>query len=119
MSSHKVPFEFYQSPLEQRCCKDTTGTLVVDRMGCVIPVDTTAGVAGLTLAEPTKAGIIATVVREAGTNNLVLTITNGCDASGHTQLTFGSVGAFVTLISLDLGGTKYWRVLSSEGVTFA
>lgn len=119
MSSHKTAFEMYKSPLEQMPHKATTGTLVINRYGCVIPVDTTAGAAALTLAVPTKAGIIGTVFLEVDGGDLTLTVTNGYNADADTSITFADAGDFVTFISIDIAGTKYWRVLAQEGTNVA
>lgn len=115
MSAHKVPFEFYQSPIEQMPHKATTGTLVVDRFGCVIPVDTTAGAAALTLARPTKAGILGTVQLEVDGGDLTLTVTGGYNAAADTSIVFADAGDFVMFYSFDVAGTLYWRVLRNVG----
>ena len=119
MGAHKVAFEMYQSALEQMPHKATTGTLVIDRFGCVIPVDTTAGAAALTLARPTKAGILGTVLLEVDGGDLTLTVTGGYNADADTSLTFADAGDFVTFYSFDIAGTKYWRVLGHEGTNVA
>ncbi len=119
MSSHKTAFEMYKSPLEQMPHKATTGTLVVDRFGCVIPVDTTAGAAALTLARPTKSGIIATVYLEVDGGDLTLTVTGGYNADGDTSITFADAGDRVTFLSYDLAGTLYWGAIAHEGTNIA
>jgi len=119
MSGHKVPFEFYQSPLMQMPHKATTGTLTIDRMGCVIPVDTTAGAAALTLAQPSKAGIMGSIVLEVDNGDLTLTVTGGYNADATTSITFADAGDFVTFYSIKVGSSYYWRVLSHEGTNVA
>ncbi len=115
MSGHNTAYHMFQSPLSQAPHKATTGTLVIDRYGCVIPVDTTAGAAALTLARPTKAGIIGTVVLAVDGGDLTLTVTGGYNADADTSITYADAGDFVTYHSIDVGGTLYWRVLAQEG----
>ena len=119
MSSHKVPFEFYRSPLAQMPHKATTGTLVMDRMGCVIPVDTTAGAAALTLARPTKAGILGSIVLAVDNGDLTLTVTGGYNADADTSITFADAQDFIVVYSIESGGSYYWRVIAHEGTNVA
>jgi len=116
MPPHRTPFDFYKAPLEQLPHKAVTGTLYIDRMMGVIPVDTTAGAAALTLARPTKAGIIGAVLLDTdGGSDLTLTVTGGYNAAGSTSITYADAGDLVVFYSIDIAGTKYWRVLRSVG----
>lgn len=119
MSGHRTPFELYQSPLAQRPYRATTGTLVVDRQGCVIPVNTAAGAASLTLARPTKEGIVGSVVLIVDGGDLTLTVTGGYNADGDTSITLADAGDFVTFMSFKIGSAYYWRVLAQEGTNAA
>lgn len=119
MPPHNLPFHFYQAPLEQEPFKATSGTVVVDRMLGVIPVDTTAGAAAVTLSAPTKAGIIGAVVLDKDNGDLTLTVTNGYNADADTDIIFDDAGDFVVFYSIDVDGTKYWRVLKQGGTDAA
>lgn len=119
MPPHNTPFQFYQSPLEQQPHKTAAGTLTIDRMFGVIPVDTTVGAAALTLAVPTKAGIVGAVVLDTDNGDLTLTVTNGYNADADTDIVFDDAGDFVVFYSIDVAGTKYWRVLGQEGTNAA
>ncbi len=115
MSVHNAPFQFYQSPLAQRMVTETSN-ITFDRMGCVIPVDSTAVAVAATLLAPTRAGIIGTVVLAVvGGNDLTLTVTNSYNANDDTGIVFTDAQDFVTLISIESGGTFYWRVIGHEG----
>jgi len=39
--------------------------------------------------------------------------------TGNNTLTFGAVGDFIGLISIDVNGTLYWRVLINDGVALS
>lgn len=117
MSSHKVPFEMYKSPLSQAPQKGTTGNITIDRSPCYVPVDTTAGAAALTLNAPTKRGIYATICLEVDNGDLTLTVTDGYNEDGDTSITFDSAGNWLFLASIDVGGTPRWQIVSQEGTT--
>ena len=119
MSTHKVPFEMYQSPLSQMPHKATTGNLVADRNPCYIPVDTTAGAAALTLVRPTKAGIFCSVILAVDNGDLTLTVTGGYNFDEATSITFDDAGDFVMFYSIDIGGTLRWQAIAQEGTNVA
>ena len=114
--THNTPFHFYQSPLSQVTFTAATGNIAFDRMGCVIPVNTTVGSgSALTLLAPTKAGIIGSVVLTVDGGDLVLTVTNGYNFNEDTDITFDSARDSVTFMSIEIAGTFYWWVLGHEG----
>uniref|UniRef100_A0A6M3IJS1 Putative structural protein n=1 Tax=viral metagenome TaxID=1070528 RepID=A0A6M3IJS1_9ZZZZ len=117
MPGHSEAFKMYQSAISQKPHKATTGTLTIDRYGCVIPVDTTAGAAALTLARPTKAGIVGGIVLTVDGGDLTLTVTGGYNAGAETVIVFADAGDFLMVYSIDVGGTYYWRVVSQEGTS--
>ena len=115
MPPHNIPFQFYQSPLSQMPVT-AAGNIAFDRMGCVIPADTTDGAMTLVLAVPTKAGIIGMVVLAVDNGDLTLTVTDGYNADGDTSITFADAKDFVTFQSIETtAGNYYWRVLGQEG----
>ncbi len=120
MSGHNIPFEFYQSPLSQPMVTETSD-ITIDRMGCVIPVNTTAAAVTATLAAPIKAGIIGTVVLavDGGGYDLTLTVTGGYNLDAVTDIAFDDAQDFVTFMSIESDGTFYWRVLGQEGTDAA
>jgi hypothetical protein len=117
--THNWPFAGYQAPLSMKPVKSTTGKIVIDRMAAVVPVDTTAGAAAITLARPTKAGIVASIVLVVDNGDLTLTVTGGYNADADTSITFADAGDFVRFISFKVGSYYYWRVLASEGTNVA
>jgi len=79
----------------------------------------TGGAEARTLEQPSKAGLIHTVVLDTDGGDLTLTVTGGYNADGATSLTFGDAGDYVTFISIKVGTSYYWRVLGHEGVNVA
>lgn len=120
MSAHNAPFEFYQSPLSQKMVT-ATSKITIDRMACVIPVDTTAAAITATLQAPIRAGIIGTIVLavDGGGYDLKLEVTNGYNFDADTDIAFTDAQDFVTLMSIESGGTFYWRVLRQGGTDAA
>lgn len=94
------------------------GTITVDKDGGVCPI-TTATAEARTLRTPTKAGIVATLVLYEDGGSLTLTVTGGYNADADTTITFTDAGDFVRFMSIDVGGTYYWRVIAQEGTNAA
>lgn len=94
------------------------GTITVDRDGGVCPV-VTAGSESRTLRQPTKEGIVGSVVLKTAGGALTLTVTGGYNADGDTSITLSDAGDFVRFMSIEYGGSYYWRVIASEGTNVA
>jgi hypothetical protein len=100
------------------------GTITVDRWGSVVPV-VTAGAEARTLAAPTKAGLVVTVVLDTRVGDLTLTVNPasgtvyGYNADNATTIVFGSAGDYVTFMSIKAGSEYAWRVVSHEGTNVA
>lgn len=77
----------------------------------------TASAETRTLAQPHKAGLLATVVLATDGGTLTLTVTGGVDESNDTSVTLDDAGDFVTFFSIGKGGSYYWRPLQAFGVT--
>lgn len=101
-------------------CEDpgSGGTIHMTRHMGVTPVNTTPG-GSRTFAQPTKEGLIHTVVLCVDGGDLTLTVTGGYNADGDTSVTLGDAGDFVTFISIKVGASYYWRVLAQEGTNIA
>jgi len=80
---------------------------------------TTATDETATLDQPLKAGLFCGVVLEVDGGDLTLTVTGGYNADSATSITFADAGDFVAFISIDVGGSFYWRVLCQEGTNVA
>jgi hypothetical protein len=91
-------------------------TVYVDRELSQIPVTTAGASETRTLAQPTKAGLICTVVHDTDGGDFTLTVTGGYNQDGDTTIAFADAGDFVTFISQQQGSSFYWRILSLEGV---
>jgi len=117
MSAHRALFDLLAAPY---LIPDpgAGGTILVDRQLCVVPVVTAAAEAR-TLAQPTKAGLIATVLLDADGGDLTLTVTGGWNLAGATTLTLGDAGESVTLKSVKAGASYYWRPLQAAPVSSA
>jgi hypothetical protein len=91
-------------------------TIVVDRYGAVVPMVSGSAGETRTLAVPTKAGILATLVHDTdGGGAITLTVTSGYNADAQTSIVFSDAGDFVTLLSVKIGDNYRWRVVGSEG----
>ncbi len=96
------------------------GTITFDNWGQICSVTTTSGTEARILAAPTKPGILCTVSLKAVTGNgFNLTVTGGYNADGTTTIAFGDAGDYVSFLSIDSGGSYYWRVASFEGTNVA
>lgn len=118
MSSHRILHDAFRAPFLMTDPGDA-GTITVDRDRGVVPVVTTAAET-LTLAQPTKAGLIHTVELDTDGGDLTLTVTGGYNNEADTTIVFERAGDFVTFISLKIGASYYWRILkSAEGMSIA
>lgn len=117
MGSHNELHRQYQAPFLSRD-PGSGKTLVCAKDRAVFPIDTTPGGAR-TLAQPTKAGLICTVVLDVDGGDLTLAVTGGYNADAATTITFADAGDFVTFLSIKAGTSFYWRILGFEGVNVA
>ncbi len=117
MSSHRVQADLYQAPWQMRD-PGSGGTIYVSRWGAICPV-VTAGAEARTLAAPTKAGILCTVLHHTYAGALTLTVTGGYNYDGDTSITLGDAGDFVTFLSMQVGSSYYWKVIAQEGTNVA
>ena len=92
----------------------SAGTIIIDKDGGVCHVITLTAEAR-TLQTPTKSGIRGSVVLYTDGGDLTLTVTGGYNNDADTSITFGDAGDFVSFMSINVGGTYYWRVTAQEG----
>ena len=90
-------------------------TITINKDGGVCPVVTTGTGDERTLRVPTKAGIIGTIVLYEDSGDLTLTVPNGYNNDADEDIIFDDEGDFVRFMSIDVGGTYYWRVIAQEG----
>ena len=91
------------------------GSIVIDRWGLVCPV-VTAGAETRTLVQPTKPGLLATVVLDTDGGDLTLTVTGGYNEVGDTTVVLNDAGDWLTFVSVKIGANYRWRILAREGV---
>lgn len=91
------------------------GTLTADRQLSLFKI-TTAAAETRTLAQPTKPNIMCMVCLDATSGDLTLTVTGGYNQAATTSLTLDTAGDWVLFMSVEVGSSYYWRVISSEGV---
>lgn len=91
-----------------------TKTITFTQWGQICSVVTTAAQTR-TLAQPTKPGILATIALDEDGGDLTLTVTGGYNDEAATSVTFDAAGDFVTFISIKVGTSYYWRVVTQEG----
>lgn len=116
-NAHRILHTIYDAP---RIIPDpgASNTITIDRQEGVCPVVTAAAEAR-TLRQPTKAGIVGTVVLDTDGGDLTLTVTGGYNADSDTTITFGDAGDYVRFVSIEVGSSYYWRVVSQEGTNVA
>ena len=61
----------------------------------------------------------ATICLEVDGGDLTLTVTNGYNFDADTAIVFDDAGDTATFVSIDIGGTKYWRLIAQEGTDAA
>ena len=114
MSAHRTLKDLYRAfePTGPGLLVDpgSAGTITFDMYGQICSV-VTATAEARTLAQPDRPGIIGTVALKTDGGNLTLTVTGGYNQDADTVMTFADAGDFVTFLSLDVGGSYYWRVL--------
>lgn len=115
--SHRILHDMLKAPFLV-VDPGASGTITVDRWGAVCPV-VTATAEARTLAQPTKAGLVSTVVLDTDGGDLTLTVTGGFNADADTSITFADAGDFVTFFSIKVGTSYYWRVIAQEGTNVA
>lgn len=116
LTGDDIPFEmFSESPFVVEDPGDGN-EIVIDRWGAVVPVSTLAGETR-TLARPTRAGVLCTVVLERRAGNLVLSVDGVYGDAG--SITFSVSGECVTLLSVLSGGVATWRVIGWSGTSLA
>lgn len=91
-----------------------TETIQIDRWGAVVPVVTVAAETR-TLAQPLRAGLMATVLLATDGGTLTLTVTGGYDQAGSTTVTLDDVADYITFYSIKSGTSFYWRVIGYDG----
>lgn len=91
-------------------------TLRVDRQFSVCPIVTTGASESLTVAAPTKAGLRLTIIHDTDGGDVSVTVTGGYDAAGNTIASFYAAGDYLCLLSVKIGATYRWQVVSFYGV---
>ena len=117
MGAHNTPYHMYQGPLLVDDPGDA-GTITIDRYGAVVPM-VSAAAETRTLAVPTKAGILATLVMDTDGGDITLTVTSGYNFDADTSITFDDAGDYVTFMSVKIGSNYRWRAIAQEGTTAA
>lgn len=120
MSAHRVLYDLFRAPALITNPPGDGETYTVDRQFSVIPLTTGSSGETRVLAQPTKAGLVCTIVLDTdGGGDAVVTVTGGYNADAATAITLADAGDFVTLISVKIGTSFYWRVLAQEGTNVA
>lgn len=94
-------------------------TITCTQWGEVFEVSTAGTTDTLTLARPTKPGMLCAVVLNVDGGDLTLTVTGGYNADADTSITFADAADVVVFYSIQVATVYYWRVLKHEGTNVA
>lgn len=115
MSGHNTLQEMSNAGFEAADPGDAN-TIYVDRWGMMVPMVSGASAETRTLAQPVKAGLMVTLVLDTdGGGDITVTVTGGYNQAASTTIVFGTAGDLVTLMSIQVGSSFYWRVVAQEG----
>lgn len=118
MSAHRVLRDLFRAfeSVGAGIGKDpgSAGTIAPEKWGQQFLI-TTAGAEARTLARPSKAGILTSIVLDTDGGDLTLTVTGGYNAAGDTSIVFGEAGDMVVFLSVKTGTTYQWTAIAQEG----
>ncbi len=105
-------------------CSTATVNLIADpgNAGAISVVNdgvcalTTAGAETRTLAIPAYIGQRITLSGDACTGNCVVTVATAFDSAAHTTITVAT-GKAISLVGVQVGGLKCWRLVGNDGTT--
>lgn len=112
MSAHRVLQDLFNAPHVVTDPGDTK-TITVDRQFSIVPIVTT-GAATRTLAAPTKAGIVVTLMGETIVTGCTITVTGGVNDTSNTVIVLTVTGQYAILISERTGTTYAWNLVKSN-----
>jgi hypothetical protein len=92
------------------------GTIVFSRWGQVCNLTSTT-TETRTVAQPTKAGILAIINHDVASGTITTTITGGYNQAGTTDIATSTAGDRIVLISVKVGTSYLFRLVSQEGTT--
>jgi len=119
MNPSNAPSQLYDAPFLGTDPGDGEA-IIIREHGVVVPLDIAASAAETnTLANPDRAGVIATLVaRTVGSGGArVVTFAAAFGQGAGLTLSFANEGAYAVMQSMAIGdGTYRWRVISSEAV---
>lgn len=122
MSAHRTlndMFRAFDPKVGPGILKDPgdAGTITPTMWGQICSVVTTAAQTR-TLAQPTKPGVLVTVVLDTDAGDLTLTVTGGYNNAVDTAITLADAGDFVQFLSVEVGTSYLWRIVGQEGAAF-
>lgn len=90
------------------------GAIPVTKSGtCAI---TTAGAETRTIAAASVAGINLGLSLDVDGGDCVVTVATAVNVTGNNTLTLDNAGEYITLKSMQVGGSIVWRVIANDGV---
>jgi hypothetical protein len=115
MSGHRAAHDLAKAPLQLTDPGDA-GIIAVDRFGGHCEV-VTAAAETRTLADPTGAGLLATIRLRTDGGDLTVTAANGLNVAANTTAVFNAVGEqlFMTSVETATAGTFRWEILVNTG----
>lgn len=120
MSSHRVMRDLFRAfeVIGPGLGKDpgNGGTISPTMWGQQFLLKTTS-VQTRTLARPSSAGILVSVVLETDGGDCLMTVTGGYNAAGDTSILFQNAGDMVVFISVKVGTNYEWLLVGNQGTT--
>jgi hypothetical protein len=95
------------------------GTISVDRSPATLNI-VSGGVETRVLGVPPAVGLVLTLCLKTDGGTVTVTQTSGAfNQAGNTSAPFADEGDIIQFVSVDIGGTLYWRIVVNDGVTLA
>jgi len=114
MGIHRILHQMY----EAACANYVLAagqTITCTQWNEVFEVSTAGATDTLTLARPTKPGMLCAVVLNVDGGDLTLTVTGGYNRDADTSVTLADAGDAIWFYSIQVGTSFYWNAISQRG----
>lgn len=116
MSSHNVLQSIFDAAgVAEVVDPGNAGSIYVDRSPMSMSL-VSAAAETRTLPRPLSAGALLFLNMKTDGGDITLTVTGGFNETGDTTFVFSDPGQFATFVSVNIGGTLAWRLMSHYGI---